>query len=121
MGFRINQNRVSIAAAMAGSLLLAIGSAHGGDDPLLLLESDIDGDIISSSLSPTSSNGNLFTYEQELNGSNYEINWSMYVNDDLNSGIVDGYQSLNFSQFDEMMCACAIIAGAVERQLGSLS
>ncbi|MCH2115830.1 MAG: 3-deoxy-7-phosphoheptulonate synthase [Pirellulales bacterium] len=33
----------------------------------------------------------------------------------------DGYQSLNFSQFDEMMCACAIIAGAVERQLGSLS
>ena len=32
----------------------------------------------------------------------------------------DGYQSLNFDQFKEMMTGCQKIAGAVERQLGSL-
>ena len=32
----------------------------------------------------------------------------------------DGYQSLNFEQFEEMMVGCSKIANAVERQLGSL-
>jgi len=32
----------------------------------------------------------------------------------------DGYQSLNFEQFAEMMAGCAKIAGAVERKLGDL-
>jgi len=32
----------------------------------------------------------------------------------------DGYQSLSFSQFDEMMSDCEKIASAVERQLGAL-
>jgi hypothetical protein len=95
MGFRTNQNRITIAAAMAGTLLVAIGSAHGGDDPLLLLEGSVDGDSFFEELSPTSANGNLFTYAQDLNGSNYEINWSMFVDNDLNAGVLDGYQILN--------------------------
>lgn len=32
----------------------------------------------------------------------------------------DGYQSLNFSQFEEMMAGCKKIADAVERKLGSM-
>ena len=79
MGFRTNQNRITIAAAMAGTLLVAIGSAHGGDDPLLLLEGSVDGDSFFEELNPTSANGNLFTYAQDLNGSNYEINWDSIV------------------------------------------
>ena len=32
----------------------------------------------------------------------------------------DGYQSLNFKQFDEMMKQCQRIAAAMDRQLGAL-
>lgn len=97
MGLHTNQNRISIAAAMAGTLLVAVGSAHGGDDPLLLLEGNVDGNSISEELNPTSVNGNLFTYAQDLSGSNYEIDWNMFVDNDLNSGVLDGYQTLNSS------------------------
>ncbi len=43
------------------------------------------------------------------------------VHPEPDKALSDGYQSLNFDQFDAMMAGCQRIATAVDRQLGSLS
>ncbi|MCH2160617.1 MAG: hypothetical protein MK085_01955 [Phycisphaerales bacterium] len=82
------------AGCAAIAALVLTSAALAGDSPPVELTGDVDGDFFQ--LNPTGSNvgANNYLYQVSSSGTNYEIDWTIFVNNDLSAGVLDGYQVL---------------------------
>ena len=83
-----------IASCTAASVLLIAGSTFAGDSPPVQVTADINGDVTQLNLSGDNVSGNFFLYQENTVSTDYEIDWNIFVNNDLSAGVAEGYQVL---------------------------